>query len=177
VLSTGLLNAATQGDLATGDNTISSTGDVDITLTIPHVIDIDRLDDIVFGVVDLSVAGNKVQDEQFCVRSNDATGYDITFDSVVPGSFALEGLTTSSLLPYTVQFATVDPVATVGTYAAVTAGVAILNVTEQRSRPDCAISGTPADNASVRITVAENDLVDQQAEDFSDTLVIVVSPN
>ena len=172
--------AATQGSLGTGGGSggASSTGNLDITLTVNSFIQVNRLDNIALGTY--AGSGDSQGSEQFCVRSNAST-FSIRFDDYNNGTasqFELAedgaGVTT---IPYDLEMATVDTSGVVGTYNSVSYNTDITGVSERRVLANCDVSGTNRDNISIRVTVPEvGGLADAVASTYTGYLGVTVAP-
>lgn len=177
LMTAGIVNAASDGNRVIGDNTIESTGTLDMVVEIPHVIRITGLTDIDFGQA--AMDGNNLSvTRDFCVRSNDNVGFDIEFNSDRgTGTFVMEGDNNIELLPYTVGFRTLDTAQVESAQTIATEGVDITGITEQRRRPDCLVSGSTNNNGRLEIVVAAADQEDRSPDTYRDTLSVIVSPN
>ena len=100
MLSSGAALAATvDGDL--GINGVSSTGTVDITLTVPDLVRVSNLNAITMTDNGTSFSGS----DPVCVYRNFTGNYTVTADGTqVPGTFTLQDGTNASSVLYTVDW-------------------------------------------------------------------------
>lgn len=157
--------AASNSTLAATQGTVGATseGDLDIFLVIPDLIRINQLADIDFGTytgdgVDLSDTSDA------CVRTNGAATYEVTATSNA-GSFDLQPADagTTTTIAYAVEWG--------GNALTYNASLAAQAADDTSLGGDC--TGA-ADKISVSITGADMDAA--QADSYSDTLVLTVSP-
>lgn len=184
VLATGTLSAATQGNLAVGPTkAIQSQGSFDVKLNVGHVIQVDQLDDIDFGDFNsgLTAGGDLSATDKFCVFGNNAA-FRITMLGGNVAGFEMDEDTNSALrIPYTVQLATVQQgTGVTGTFSDVTHNVPVVNITEKRNRRNCnmpdgaGVSFKP--NLEVKVTIAENSLLEAVPGSYKDTVTVIASP-
>jgi hypothetical protein len=152
--------AAGQGTLGA-----TSTGSLDITLTIDPLVQISALNDIALGTY--TGGGNMTGADDLCVYSNNG-GYDITATGNGSGQ-AFELIGTTENVPYTVEWATS---AGAGTGTALTTGVTLAGQGGTFTTPDCG----GADNAQVIVTVDSNDLGSAPADNYIGVLTLLVAP-
>lgn len=153
--------AATQGTLGA-----TSTGSLDITLTIDPLVQISALDDIALGTY--TGGGNMTGADDLCVYSNNG-GYDITATGNGAGN-AFELIGAGANIPYTVEWATT---AGAGTGTALTTGVTLASQTGTfTGGPNCG----GVDNAQVIVTVDSADLAAAPADAYTGVLTLLVAP-
>ena len=153
--------AATQGTLGA-----TSTGSLDITLTIDQLVQISALNDIALGNY-TGGGANMTGIDDLCVYSN-IGGYQITATGNGAGSaFRLIGA--GATIPYAVEWAdsagaqSGDPM---------TSGTVLTNQSGTFTTPNC--SG--GNNARVRVTVNSTDLAAAPAQAYTGVLTLVVAP-
>lgn len=159
-LASGSVMAATQGTLGT-----SSTGDLDITLDIQALVQVNNLDDLDLG----SFSGGATDltgTDTFCVYRNGGGNFDI----VMTGDGAASAFTLtdgSSTLPYAVDF----------TNAATTTAMTTNTLLAGQANADTtSTTCAGGDNMSVTVTVAAGDLSAAPAGTYGGTLTMTVSP-
>ena len=154
--------AATQGTLGA-----TSTGSLNITLTIDALVQISALDDIPLG--NYTGGANMTGADDLCVYSNTG-GYEITAtgDDGAGGS-AFELVGTSANIPYTVEWA---DTAGAGTGTALTTGTPLTGQGGTFTTPDCG----GVDNARVIVTVNSTDLGAAPADNYLGVLTLLVAP-
>jgi hypothetical protein len=157
--------AATDGSLGT-----TSTGTVQVSVSVPNRVQISGLADVAFTNQDPSVAELDAQD--VCVWSNTGTrGYNIkATGNGASGAFTLAsgGFT----VPYSVQWAASSG-ASSGT--ALTAGTALTGLTSTAASSDC--SSGPANTASLIVGITAPNLQSMRAAtSYTGTLTLLVAP-
>jgi hypothetical protein len=153
--------AATQGTLGA-----TSTGSLNITLTIDQLVQISALNDIALG--NYTGGADKTGGDDLCVYSN-IGGYQITATGNGAGSaFRLLGAGAASI-PYTVQWADAAG-ATSGD--PMTSGTVLTNQSGTFSTPDCG----GGNNARVIVTVNSTDLAAAPAQAYTGVLTLLVAP-
>lgn len=171
-LFSGATLATNDGGLATG----SSTGDLDISVEIPDLVQITGLNNIDLGTYSGS---NLSGEDQVCVYRNGSGEYEITFTSgsnngapdAASGVAAYElESSTGDTIAYTVDFE--DSVA--GAYTDTSVGInsALTGQTGDDASANCG-SGN---NAKVRVSVAAATMESAPAGDYVGTLYMTVSP-
>jgi hypothetical protein len=156
--------SVTQGTLGA-----TSQGEIDVILNLSKVIQISSLTDIDFETV--TPDANATATESFCVYSNAEAGtYTIETTSThgTGQAFAMKHETLTNTLPYTLTMNGGDGEKT------------LLNGTE--STDSFTANGTDYDcdsnnNATLAATVLASDLESRPSGGYSDTLVLVVSPD
>jgi hypothetical protein len=171
--------AANQGTLGTGAGATSS-GDLNITLSIDTFIQVTGLDDISLG----TYAGTALapSEETFCVRTN-SSGYKISFSDVIgtAPAFALEedGAGTAQV-PFELTYVPIDTSSlnTTTVATAVNGGQSGV-ISETRKFDQCDNDGqapiTSQDNMKISVSVNEADLVNAPAGSYTGVLAIVVT--
>lgn len=157
----GAALAATDGDLGS-----TSTGSLDISVTIPSLVRISHLDDIDLGTFDGSgLSGG----DDVCIYSNNG-GYSITATSE-GGDFVLIGTDVEDELAYTVRWANA---------AGASSGSTLTHGTPHTveggtfTTPSC--RGGSDLNARVLIDVEDSALEAVSADSYSGTLTLMVEP-
>tara|TARA_Y100000588_G_scaffold301278_1_gene323126 strand:- start:877 stop:1476 length:600 start_codon:yes stop_codon:yes gene_type:complete len=184
LLSTGLM-AAQDGAIDRGsDNSISSTGNFDVTLKVKHAIQVNRLNDIALADFESGITTGLSGVEEFCVFTNSAS-FNLTISGGQAAGFELVETNDSSLtIPYTVELATQDTSYNATAYQTVTHNQPIAGISEVRNRKDCSVinpgsgtgTNTNIDNMIVKVSVADNDALDAVPGDYKDTITVVASP-
>jgi hypothetical protein len=152
--------AATQGTLGA-----TSTGSLNITLTIDQLVQISALNDIALG--NYTGGANMTGVDDLCVYSN-IGGYQITATGNGAGS-AFHLIGAGATIPYAVEWAdsagalTGDPL---------TSGTVLTNQSGTFTTPNC--GGT--NNARVRVTVNSTDLAAAPAQAYTGVLTLLVAP-
>jgi hypothetical protein len=159
----GALMAATNGDVGA-----TSQGTVDITLTIPPLIQILVGGDVNLGTFDPAV-GDITATAAACVRTNGALTYDITATSTSGGTGFQLGDAAGNYIDYSLSW----------DGAALTDGTLSDNGGAGFSRDNTG-SGfgacTPAADR-ISVTVLEADMLAAEAGDYIDTVELLVQPH
>lgn len=155
--------AADDGDL--GD---TSTGEIQIDLEVTDAVKITELDDIDFGTYGGSDTGAINDGDAFCVFVNGGDDYTITPTSS-NGSFIMVGSTTADEIEYSVKL--VDAATGADAASAVTYNSATSTFSGSMYR-DC----NSSDNASVDVSIEEDELTAASTDTYSDTLILLVNP-
>jgi len=157
--------AATQD----GNLGATSTGQIDLDLQILDSVEITQLASINFGTYGAGDTGGINQGDSFCVYRNGGDGYTITPTSA-NGGFELAGTNSNAdTIQYTVKLngaATGAPAA-----AAVAYNTASTTFNGSVYR-DC----SSTDNASIDVSIAEQEIRDATTDSYSDTLILLVNP-
>ena len=145
----------------------TSTGSVDVNVTVPSLARISALNDISLGP--WSGTGGMSGGDDLCVWTTTG-GYNVTATgSGAAGAFTLaSGLNT---LAYTVQWA---DVAGAVSGSAVTSGVALIGQTAAATTTDC--NGGVSLDATVLVDIAEAALAGAADGAYTGTLTLVVAP-
>jgi hypothetical protein len=152
-------HAANDGNLGA-----TSTGDIDITLTIPNLARISRLDNIVYNWIggDVSVS------ESFCVfsstrlytiQANSANGTGTTFRMTNAGN--------GQFVPYEVDWTD-----TGGTADNMDHGVPLASQATTANSVTC----NNGDNTTLTVRMLGTDIASVPAATYTDTLTLVVTP-
>jgi hypothetical protein len=152
--------AATQGTLGA-----TSTGSLNITLTINQLVQISALDDIALG--NYTGGGNMTGFDDLCVYSN-IGAYRITATGNGTGA-AFHLIGGAATIPYAVQWA---DEAGAATGDAMTSGTVLTNQTGTITTPNC----NNGNNARVRVTVNSTDLAAAPAQAYTGVLTLLVAP-
>ena len=163
LLSSTAAFAATDGSLGA-----TSTGQVDLDLEVLESVQITALDDINFGSYGGANSGDINQGDAYCVYVSGGEDYTITPTSS-NGDFNLVGATNSDEIAYTVKFAGAS------TGAASQAAVAYNTASATFTGDDATDCGA-ANNASIDVSITEAAIRAVSADDYSDTLVLLVNP-
>lgn len=155
---------------AANDGSLGATseGNLELDLQVLDSVEITSLDDIDFGTYGGTNTGGINQGDAFCVYVNGGDGYTITPTSS-NGSFALLGDTDAETIAYTVKLvgaATGASSASASSYAGATSTFTGSN------KRDC----DSANNASVDISIDEQDIRDVATDTYQDTLILTVNP-
>lgn len=158
--------SATQGTLGA-----TSTGTINITLTVPSQAQITGLTDVTFTNQSPSVAASNAQN--ICVYSNTATkGYTVT--ATGNGASNAFTLTSAALtpIPYSVQFAGTSG-QTSGT--SLLTGVASTGFTSTAVNPTC--SSAPLTTASLIVGITTTNLqLAQAGASYTGILTLLITP-
>jgi hypothetical protein len=179
MLSTTLF-AANQGALTTGDTSIVSSGDFEVTLDIENSIQINNLKDISLGSFKSGIDTTKSQFEDFCVFTN-ASSFSLTISGGHTSGFGLEEATNTALvIPYSVQLATKDQANTTSSFQDITHNQTLTGINETRNRKDCLMqdnsSTVTKNNMVIQVSVTEDNLLDAIPGNYKDTITLVASP-
>ena len=179
-LITTNLYSAEQGNLVYGDKTISSSGNLDITLQIAHAIQINKLNDINLGNFRSAIDTDKIGNDNFCVFSN-SESFSLNFLGKNTNGFELQELNNNNLnIPYQVELATINESGVKSSYRTVAHNAPITNITETRNDLNCEsttnenLSFSP--NLDIKIKVNERNMLDAIPGTYRDTITIIVSP-
>ena len=154
---------------ATADGALgaTSTGNVDINLEVLDSVQISALDTIDFGTYGGIDTGARNIEEGYCVYVNGADNYTITPTSS-NGAFELDGLL-GDTIPYDVK------IAGTSTGAATAASVAY-NTASAAFAGNSSLTCGGGNNASLDVSIAEQDIRDATTDTYADTLILLVSP-
>ena len=155
---------------ATADGALgaTSTGNVDVDLEVLDSVQISDLDAIDFGTYGGTDTGARNLGDDYCVYVNGGDSYTITPTST-NAAFELAGGSFGDTIPYVVKLNGA------ATGAAAAASVAY-------SDPSASFTGSSSltcggtNNASLDVSIAEQDIRDATTDTYSDTLILVVSP-
>jgi len=152
--------AATDGTVGS-----TSTGDLDINLVIPNLIQVSSMSDIDLG--SWNGSGAKTGSDTICVYDNSGGNYNATFTGNGSGSaFTLSD--GSHTIAYTVTYS--DG----GIASAVTSGTALTGQTgADQSSFTCATGGL---NGTITVEVPQANMEAAAANTYSGTLTMVVAP-
>ena len=145
----------------------TSTGNVDINLEVLDSVQISALDTIDFGTYGGVDTGARNIEEGYCVYVNGADNYTITPTST-NGSFALVG-GLGDTIPYDVKIAGAATGASIGTSV-------VYNTASASFAGNSSLTCGGADNASLDVSIAEQDIRDATTDTYADTLILLVSP-
>lgn len=161
-ISTAAL-AATDGDLGA-----TSTGQIDLDLEVTDSVEISALDDLDFGSYGGSDTGGINTGDAFCVYVNGGDDYNITPTSS-NGSFVLIGDTDADEIEYSVKFVGAATGAASATATAYNTSSATFQGSTYR---DC----NSVNNASLDVSIAEQEIRDATTDTYQDTLILLVNP-
>ena len=161
---------AVSGYAATADGSLgaTSTGNVDIDLEVLDSVQISSLDAVDFGTYGGADTGARNQGDAYCVYVNGGDNYTITPTSS-SGAFELSGAVFSDTIPYDVK------VIGAATGAAAATSLAYNTASASFSGSSSLTCGG-TNNASLDISIAEQDIRDASTDLYSDTLILLVSP-
>ena len=146
--------AANQGALSS-----TSTGDLDITLTVNDVVQISNLADITLNFTGGDVTGNSPA----CVFRNGGGDYDITATgSGAGGAFTIAN--GADTIAYSVDYNSTE----------LTSGTTLTGVSGAVSDLNCTTSGN---NGSIDVDIAAADAAAVGSGSYTGTLTLVVAPN
>lgn len=149
--------AATQGSTGT-----TSTGTVDLTVTIGTLARISDLDDLDLG--SFTGSGNLSANDDLCVWSSGSSGYNITATgSGTAGAFTLGA--GAELVAYTVEWADTS---------GQTTGSSLTGQTTSATSTDCGGGASPS--ASLIVEVVESEMLGKSAAAFGGALTLLVAP-
>lgn len=155
--------AATDGNLGS-----TSQGQLDLDLQVLDSVEITSLTDIDFGQYGGGDTGGINSGDAFCVYVNGGDQYTITPTST-NGSFVLVGDTDSDEIEYTVKL--IDAATGAAAASAVAYNTASASFTGSNYR-DC----QSINNASLDISIAEQEIRDATTDTYADTLILLVNP-
>lgn len=154
-----------------GDNSLSASDfeDFSISITIVNTnptVHLTHIDDLLLG--SFSGLGDITQEEQFCAYT-ETGAYRLTISATnqdINGSFFL-GSSTTDLLPFTLQF---DDTIVSPSFVAV-GNDTLVGLTGSQIL-DCG----GADNATLRVSLSEQDLISAPSGTYVDTLTLIMEP-
>ncbi len=155
--------AATDGNLGA-----TSQGQLDLDLQVLDSVEITSLTDIDFGTYGAGDTGGINSGDAFCVYVNGGDDYTITPTST-NGSFVLLGDTDGDAIEYTVKLAGASTGAAAASSVAYNSASATFQGSNYR---DC----QSIDNASLDISIAEQEIRDATTDTYADTLILLVNP-
>lgn len=155
------------------DNTIESTGTLDVFLTINHMVQVSGLDDIDLGSYDYLSVGDAEGSDSFCVFSNTPSFTIKATSAAGTGDFELQEDDGNGYanIPYSVTYATIDGTGTVGAESSLPHDTEV-SISETRSTLNCSNNN----NIEFNVTVNQADIVGSFAANYSDTVTVVASP-
>ena len=163
-LSPLLLFAAT----ADGSLGATSTGNVDINLEVLDSVQITDLKTIDFGTYGGADTGARNLGDDYCVYVNGGDSYTITPTSSNL-AFELAGASFGGTIPYDVKI--------VGTQTGAAGGTsATYNTATGSFTGSSSLTCSGTNNASLDVSIAEQDIRDAATDTYADTLILVVSP-
>lgn len=166
-----VLNAAAATDGTAG---ATSTGTVNVTLTINPVMKISNLNDITFTYT--GATGNLIASDDICIYSNNllSSNYYITATSghASSGTFRVSnGGGTPAYIPYTLEWFT--QISAGGTATSLSSGVKNATAfTGANSTSDTCSGGL---NSSIKVTFAQSDLTSAASGSYTDTITLLLS--
>ncbi len=170
--------SAEQGSLVYGDKSISSSGNLDITLEIAHAIQINKLNDINLGTFKSAIDQDKIGKDKFCVFSN-TDSFSLKFSGANGNNFKLRERENSNLnIDYNVELAIVSKNGVISGYSEVENNTLVTNIVETRNELNC-VSETTGEfqpNLELKVTVSEKNMLDSLPGNYKDTITIIASP-
>ena len=170
IKTTAVLLTLTSAAFAASDGSLgsTSTGELDISITLPEVVRISDMDDLSFGTYDRS--GNETANDNVCIYTNDAQAdYRITLTGDGAGN-AFTVTDGTNTVAYAVKWN--DAQGTGG--PSVSTGVALANQTNANTQDTGCNGGT---NANIEVTFHESALLAAPSGNYSGTLTVMVEPN
>ncbi|OED44644.1 hypothetical protein AB833_01270 [Chromatiales bacterium (ex Bugula neritina AB1)] len=176
--ATAALLIISSNSMATNDGLLGaeSVGDLDITLSIPDLVQVSNLDDIDLG----EFSGASLSGELgVCIYRNGSGSYGIEFEASsdsgnVDSARGTEGYTLANssddVIPYTVDFE--DSAAGAYTDTGIAINTPLTSQVGDGTDPTCGGST----NAKVRVNVDEADLSTAPTGNYFGTLYLIVSP-
>lgn len=146
----------------------TSTGNVDIDLEVLDSVQISALDAIDFSTYGGADTGSRNQGDAYCVYVNGGDNYTITPTSS-NGAFELVGAVFADSIPYDVK------ITGAATGAAAAASVDYNTASASFSGSSSLTCGG-SNNASLDVSIAEQDIRDASTDLYADTLILLVSP-
>ena len=176
LLSTAIASAAlvaSAGSLAANDGSLgtTSTGDLDISLTISDVVQISKMTDITLAQ---NASGGADGSDTVCVYANGDGNYNLLMagsGDANGDALELDGAATS--VAYSVEF-TDGTASTTQTSALVGAANAVSGFNGNATAADC--GGAAATNATITVSVSPADYQAAAVDTYTDTLVLTVAP-
>lgn len=161
VMSSNSAFAAGQGNMGA-----SSSGNSDITLTIPKRIKITGLDDFAFGTLAVGDEDGITVSDNICVYGNTPT-YSVTASSNGTVGFALQGQAAGNTdeLAYSVDWGGVS-------LAEGTASTGLAD--HARKKSDC--TGTGDSEITVTLSITNDDILAVRDDSYADQITFVVAP-
>lgn len=167
LLTGGIAAALASGAFAATDGVpgFSSTGTLDISISVDDEVRISNLSDIILG----TFAGTDATGtSDACIYRNSATTYQITASgNGTANAFTLTDGT--GTVGYSVTYADAS-----ATPVSMSSGIALTGQDGADSDVDCAGTG---DNAEIGVTVTAADAAALPAGNYAGTLTLVVAPN
>jgi hypothetical protein len=172
IVAMSSLNAANDGSLAVGGTGTNSSGNLDVSITVPSIIHVQNLQD--FSFVQWDGTSSPTSEKTFCVRTNTASGYTLKFDSLnaSAGYVMEEQFGGSDTFGYNVEYAMRTTAPAVGSYNSVADGIDSANITTEVRTTDGCGSG---DNISMKITIPSIGLANVTVGDYGDTLQVTAT--
>lgn len=164
----GFLPVAAFAQTADGSLGSTSTGQIDLDLRVNDSVEITSLNSIDLGSYGGGDTGGINSGDSFCVYVNGADDFTITPTST-NGQFALKGDTDGDEIEYTVKFANASAGADSGNAIAFNASTATFFGSQLR---DCG----GKDNASIDVSIKEQEIRDATTDTYQDTLILLVNP-
>ena len=163
LMGSSMAFAATDGSLGA-----TSTGQINLDLEVLDSVEISELDDIDFGQYGGGDTGDINAGDAYCVYVNGGDDYNITPTSS-NGGFHLLGNSSADEIPYTVKFAGA------ATGASSESAVAYNSPSDTFQGSNTRNCGA-ANNASVDVSISEDDIRAATTDTYADTLILLVSP-
>ena len=158
----------------------TSTGKIELMLEVDDSIEITGLQEFQYGIFDAADTGDQSISDDFCVYRNGGDGYEYTITST-NGSFVLNGTIADAnngnaidTIPYVVRVngakGVTSSTGTQVTYGQITTVGTFLG----SSYRDC--SDVSGENASINVNIPEQGIRDATSDDYTDTVIVLVSP-
>ncbi len=163
-----LVSGAAFAQTTDGSLGATSTGQVDLDLEVTDSVEITSLNSIDFGSYGGGDTGGINEEIGFCVYVNGGDGYTIT-PSSANGDFILIGDAGQDEIEYTVKLAGA------GSGAGAASAVPYNNASAEFKgsvRRDC----NGSDNASLDVSIEEQEIRDASTDTYADTLILLVNP-
>lgn len=164
----GLFASTGMAQTLDGSLGATSTGQIDLDLEVTDSVEITSLGSIDLGSYGGGDTGGINSGDSFCVYVNGGDGYTITPTSS-NGEFALLGDAGGDEIEYSVKL--VGAATGADSASALSYNGATGTFTGSRLR-DCG----GGDNASVDISIAEQEIRDASTDTYADTLILLVNP-
>jgi hypothetical protein len=158
----------------------TSTGNVDVKMTVTDSVEITGLATLDFGSYGGGTTGDVFREEGYCVYVNGGDNYKITVTSTngaatdTPANFFLVGAVDADQIMYTVKLGGIVTGSTLTQASASTAvGYGLTSDEYLGSKlRDCGSS----DNAQIRVDIAEQEIRDATSGNYTDKLTLVLAP-
>jgi spore coat protein U-like protein len=181
-LLTASLFAAQDGELVHGsDTSISSEGNLDVSLEVLYAIQVNKLNDINLGTFKSGLDSDVSGQDDFCVFTN-AEAYAIGFfggNGTGRGdSFVMANVDNSNLtIPYDIKMSTIDVANNKTFLKDVENSRWIQHIGEVRNRKNCEMDDLGyKPNVNIEVSVKEGIMLDAIPGSYKDTVTIIACP-